>query len=135
MQTADRIAELLLRLFPLCSEVFELDILGLRNNQIHSKSAIGCFLGTNRENIGELLFPLPNPGGVIVEEVPAAVPVATQFLPDEVPAQHDADQFARTLSALRGAQNDVAGYVIRILDQAFGQVSQIAVGEGRDRAR
>ena len=85
------------------------------------RAPVGCFLGTNRENIGELLFPLPHPSGVIVQEVPAALPVAAQFLPHKVSAQHDADQFARTLSALGGAQNDVSGHVIRILDQAVGQ--------------
>ena len=62
----------------------------------------GRFLGANSEKICELLFPLSHPGRIIIEKVPAAVLIVAQLLPNQVPAQYNANQLARTLSAFGG---------------------------------
>ena len=72
---------------------------------------------------------MSQPFGIVVQEIPSKTPVRAELRANHVAAQDDAHQLAGVASPLRGAQHDVAGNIVGIVDELLGELAGVRIAE------
>ena len=86
-------------------------------------------MGRERQDIGNLLLSLSQPLGIVVQKIPSEPPVCAKLTANHVAAQNNAHELARVASTLGGAQNDVAGNIIGIVNEFLGELARVGITE------